>query len=111
MRNAEDIIKRPLLTEKGNRLKETGGVSQKEQTLDPELIKSQVVFEVAANANKIEIRKAVEKLWNVDVTAVHTLRVPGKLKRVGRFVGRQQSWKKALVTLAPGQNIEFFEGV
>ena len=109
MRAPEQIIKRPLLTEKGTRLKETGG--QEEGTLDPETLKSQLLFEVARDANKVEIRYAVQKLWNVDVLAVRTSIVRGKEKRMGRFLGRRSSWKKAVVTIAPGQNVEFFEGV
>jgi|SRR3954451_4348782 large subunit ribosomal protein L23 len=109
MRSPEQIIKRPLLTEKGTRLKETGG--QSESALDPETMKSQLLFEVARDANKVEIRHAVEKLWNVDVLAVRTSVVRGKEKRLGRFVGKRSNWKKALVTIAPGQNVEFFEGV
>ena len=109
MRAPELIIKRPLLTEKGTRLKETGG--QAGEDLDPESIKSQLLFEVARDANKVEIRHAVQKLWNVDVVAVRTSVVRGKEKRVGRFVGRTSHWKKAIVTLAAGQNVEFFEGV
>ena len=70
-----------------------------------------VVFEVARDANKIEIRRAVEKLFKVSVTDVRTLVVRGKVKRVGRFTGQRPSWKKAFVTLKPGDNIEFFEGV
>ena len=109
MRAPEQIIKRPLLTEKGTRLKETGG--QEEGTLDPETLKSQLLFEVARDANKVEIRHAVQKLWYVDVLAVRTSIVRGKEKRMGRFLGRRSSWKKAVVTIAPGQNVEFFEGV
>jgi len=109
MRAPELIIKRPLLTEKGTRLKETGGQSGEE--LEPDSIKSQLLFEVARDANKVEIRHAVEKLWNVDVIEVRTCVVRGKEKRVGRFVGRTSHWKKAIVTLAAGQNVEFFEGV
>jgi large subunit ribosomal protein L23 len=109
MRAPEEIIKRPLLTEKGTRLKETGGQAGDE--LDPETIKSQLLFEVARDANKVEIRHAVQKLWNVDVIDVRTCVVRGKEKRVGRFVGRTSHWKKAIVTLAAGQNVEFFEGV
>ena len=86
MRSPEQIIKRPLLTEKGTRLKETGGSADKE--LDPEAIKSQLLFEVAKDANKVEIRRAVEKLWNVNVVEVRTAIVLGKEKRMGRFVGR-----------------------
>ena len=109
MRSPEQIIKRPLLTEKGTLLKETGGNPQ--GALDPEAVKSQLIFEVAKDANKVEIRHAVEKLWNVDVVSVRTAIVRGKEKRVGRFVGKVSNWKKAVVTIAPGQNVEFFEGV
>lgn len=109
MRAPEEIIKRPLLTEKGTRLKETGGRTGED--LDPSTIKSQLLFEVARDANKVEIRHAVQKLWNVDVVEVRTSVVRGKEKRVGRFVGRTGHWKKAIVTLAAGQNVEFFEGV
>jgi large subunit ribosomal protein L23 len=109
MRAPEQIIKRPLLTEKGTLLKETGGNPPGE--VDPESVKSQLLFEVAKDANKVEIRHAVEKLWNVDVLSVRTTIVRGKAKRVGRFMGKSSNWKKAVVTIAPGQNIEFFEGV
>src|SRR5215831_11692404 len=104
MRSPEQIIKRPLLTEKGTLLKETGG--NPEGTLDPEAIKSQLLFEVAKDANKVEIRHAVEKLWNVDVVSVRTVIVRGKEKRVGRYLGKRSNWKKAIVTIAPGQNVE-----
>ncbi len=109
MRSPEQIIKRPLLTEKGTRLKETGG--QVEGDIDTETMKSQLLFEVARDANKVEIRHAVQKLWNVDVLAVRTSIVRGKEKRMGRFVGKRSNWKKAVVTIAPGQTVEFFEGV
>jgi large subunit ribosomal protein L23 len=108
MRSPEQIIKRPLLTEKGTLLKDTGGSAGE---LDPEAVKSQLLFEVAKDANKVEIRQAVEKLWNVNVLSVRTAIVRGKEKRVGRFVGKRSNWKKAVVTIAAGQNIEFFEGV
>jgi large subunit ribosomal protein L23 len=109
MRAPEQIIKRPLLTEKGTLLKETGGNPAGD--LDPETVKAQLLFEVARDANKVEIRHAVEKLWNVNVVSVRTAVVRGKEKRMGRFVGKRSNWKKAVVTIAPGQNIEFFEGV
>ena len=79
--------------------------------IDPEALKPQLLFEVAKDANKVEIRHAVEKLWNVDVVDVRTAIVRGKEKRMGRFVGKRSNWKKAIVTIAAGQNIEFFEGV
>lgn len=109
MRAPEQIIKRPLLTEKGTALKETGG--RPDENLDPDVVSPQLLFEVARDANKVEIRHAVEKLWNVTVVKVRTAVVRGKEKRMGRFVGRRAAWKRALVTLAPGQKIEFFEGV
>jgi large subunit ribosomal protein L23 len=109
MRPPEQIIKRPLLTEKGNFLKETGG-GRAEPDADTQDLCPQVLFEVVRDANKLEIRHAVEKLWKVDVLKVRTSIVRGKEKRLGRSVGRRANWKKALVTLAPGQNIEFFEG-
>jgi large subunit ribosomal protein L23 len=68
-------------------------------------------FVVNKDANKIEIANAVEKQFNVKVTDVRTMRYAGKQKRMGRFVGRKASWKKAVVTLAPGDSIELFEGV
>jgi large subunit ribosomal protein L23 len=110
MRSPEQVIKRPLLTEKGTRLKDMGGRPD-DASLDPETQKSQLLFEVAKDANKVEIRTAVQKLWNVDVVAVRTVVVRGKEKRMGRFVGRRSNWKKAIVTIAPGQTVEFFEGV
>jgi large subunit ribosomal protein L23 len=109
MRSPEAVIKRPLLTEKGTRLKETGGGPDGE--LDSEALRPQLLFEVARDANKVEIRNAVEKLWNVDVVSVRTSVVRGKEKRMGRFIGKRSNWKKAVVTIAAGQNIEFFEGV
>jgi len=109
MRSPEQIIKRPLLTEKGTRLKDTGGHG--EGDVDPESLKSQLLFEVASDANKVEIRHAVQKLWNVDVVAVRTAVVRGKEKRMGRFIGKRSNWKKAIVTIAAGQTVEFFEGV
>ncbi|HEY0708772.1 MAG TPA: 50S ribosomal protein L23 [Polyangia bacterium] len=109
MRSPEQIIKRPLLTEKGTVLKETGGRPDTGEESDDSAA-PQILFEVSRDANKIEIRNAVEKLWNVNVLKVRTAIVRGKQKRIGRFTGRRSNWKKALVTLAPGQTIEFFEG-
>jgi len=89
-----EIIKRPLLTEKGTQLQDKLG---------------QVAFEVDRQANKLQIRKEVEKRFGVQVTKVRTMQVLGKMKRMGRFEGRRSSWKKAIVTLAAGQKIQFFE--
>ena len=91
-----DVIRRPLVTEKSN-------IGREEQNL--------VTFAVDPRANKHEIRRAVEQLFSVQVVAVRTMRMPGKKRRVGRFVGRKPAWKKAIVKLAEGQAIEFFEGV
>jgi large subunit ribosomal protein L23 len=109
MRAAQTIIKRPLLTEKSARLRETGGGTS--APAEGEAYAQKVLFEVARDANKIEIRTAVQDLFKVTVTEVRTLVMRGKVKRVGRFSGQRPSWKKAFVTLKPGDNIEFFEGV
>ena len=108
MRPAQTIIKRPLLTEKSTTLRETGGSTDIE---DPEELSQKIVFEVAGDANKIEIRQAVQELWKVQVTSVHTMVVRGRTKRVGRSTGWRSGFKKAIVTLKAGDNIEFFEGV
>jgi large subunit ribosomal protein L23 len=68
-------------------------------------------FEIAREANKQQIRQAVEKAFKVNVLAVNVMTVPGKTRRVGRRQVLTQSWKKAIVTLKPGDKIEFFEGV
>ncbi|MFH0900333.1 MAG: 50S ribosomal protein L23 [Pseudomonadota bacterium] len=109
MRAPQDIIKRPVLTEKGAKLRETGGMP--EAPAKPEDVGQKVLFEVARAANKIEVAHAVERLFKVKVTSVRTQIVRGKKKRVGRFTGRRPHWKKAIVTLRPGDTIEFFEGV
>ncbi len=94
--NSYEIIKRPLLTEKSTLKKEQ---------------ENKVVFEVHPKANKSEIKKAIEEIFNVKVKKVNTILVPGKVKRVGRYTGRRPAWKKAYVTLEEGHKIEFFEGV
>ncbi|MBZ0160440.1 50S ribosomal protein L23 [Candidatus Methylomirabilis sp.] len=95
MREVYQIIRRPLITEKGTDLKDRA---------------NQYLFEVAGDANKIEIKRAVESLFRVKVRQVRTLSVKGKKKRLGRFVGRTSNWKKAVATLNEGETIEFFEG-
>lgn len=90
------IIRRPIITEKGSSLKDDN---------------NQLVFEVHADSNKSEIKKAVEKLFKVTVLSVRTQNRIGKKKRLGRMVGRRKSWKKAIVTLKEGDRVEFFEGV
>ncbi|MGE5553266.1 MAG: 50S ribosomal protein L23 [Betaproteobacteria bacterium] len=96
MMDARDIIRRPLVTEKS-----TGLIGER----------NQYTFEVAPGANKTEIRRAVEEIFKVKVLAVNTVRVPGKLKRQGRFVGKTPDVRKAVVTVRPGDRIEVFEGV
>ena len=89
----ESIIRRPIvLTEKSNRLRE----------------QNTVVFEVARDANKVQIRDAVEKLFNVKVESVNTLVMRGKDRRMGRGYAKMQNWKKAMVTLKEGHSIDFF---
>ncbi|MGW8208406.1 MAG: 50S ribosomal protein L23, partial [Syntrophobacteria bacterium] len=90
------IIRRPLITEKSTIQKE---------------MNNQLAFEVDRRANKIEIKKAVERIFKVQVEDVRTQNYQGKIKRLGRNMGRRRHWKKAIVTLKPGQKIEFFEGV
>ena len=102
MENIVHIIKRPLVTEKSSRLNEL--------TMGSSSPRAQVVFEVSKSSNKVQIKRAVEKLFSVKVDAVRTLVLPQKQRRVGRFVGLRPSWKKAIVTLAPGDKIDFFEG-
>jgi large subunit ribosomal protein L23 len=92
----QELIRRPLITEKGTRLKEGSNT---------------ICFEVARSANKIEVRRAVEKLFGVKVLDVRVANRQGKWKRMGRFLGQRKAWKKAYVRLAPDQTIEFFEGV
>lgn len=109
MRSAQSVIKRPLLTEKSSRLREAGGRAIAPAEGEP--YSQKVVFEVARDANKDEVKNAVQQLFKVSVTHVRTLVVRGKEKRVGRFSGRRPAWKKAFVTLKHGESIEFFEGV
>ena len=69
-----------------------------------------VTFQVVVSANKVEIRQAVEKVFNVKVANVRTASHEGKWKRMGKYEGRRPSWKKAIVTLAPGHKIDLVEG-
>jgi large subunit ribosomal protein L23 len=109
-RPAYQIIRRPVLTEKGTALRDTGGHAPN-APISEEQLRRKVFFEVDFNANKIEIKQAVEALFDIKVADVHTQIVRGKEKRVGRYVGRRSNWKRAIVTLAKGQKLEFFEGV
>jgi large subunit ribosomal protein L23 len=92
------VVVRPVVSEKSTALGEAG----------------KYVFEVAPTANKIQIKQAVEETFaskKVEVVAVNIMPVRGKLRRLGRHVGRTRSWKKAVVTLKPGQRLDLFEGV
>lgn len=93
MSNLYGIIKRPLLTEKASALKAEA---------------NKVAFEVARTSNKIDIKHAIEKLFNVKVTDVQTMVYRGKPKRVGQSFGRRQNWKKAIVTLEQGTDLDVF---
>ncbi|MGD9182417.1 MAG: 50S ribosomal protein L23, partial [Desulfobacterales bacterium] len=73
-------------------------------------VANQVTFEVDRLANRIEIKRAIETAFQVRVAGVQTMQVKGKTKRRGRFVGKRRNWKKAIVTLMPGERIDFFEG-
>ncbi len=96
MKSCYDIIIRPVLTEKSY-----DGMAEKKYA-----------FEVAIDATKVEIKQAIEKIFEVKVASVNTMRIEGKLKRQGRFIGRRPERKKAYVTLTEdSKTIEFFEGM
>jgi large subunit ribosomal protein L23 len=94
-KTAREILIRPLMTEKSMRQKEE---------------QNTVTFRVRPDANKVEIRAAVEEVFNVKVAGVRTASFEGKMKRMGRHQGRRADWKKAIVTLQPGHKIELVEG-
>lgn len=91
---AHDIIIRPIVTEKSSAM----------------MAHNKYTFEVHKDANKIQIRQAVEEIFKVKVLGVNTLNVKGKPKRMGMYRGNSRSWKKAIVSLPEGEHIEFFEG-
>jgi large subunit ribosomal protein L23 len=95
MRRPQEIIRAPLVSEKGTLLAEST---------------NQVLFKVRPEANKIEVKKAVESLFKVKVVKVRIARYLGKIRRVGRNMGRRAEWKKAYVTLKEGDKIDFFGG-
>ena len=96
MKTAYDIIIKPIITEQSMEATE----------------EKKYVFQVAIDANKIEIKKAVEEIFGVKVEKVNTIRMEGKMKRNGMFIGRRANWKKAMVKLtADSKTIEFFEGM
>jgi large subunit ribosomal protein L23 len=93
MKPLHQIIRKPLISEKGNLLKESSGV---------------VTFEVARDANKVEIKRAIEDAFDVKVKTVNTAVIRGKVKRVGTNLGQRNNWKKAFITLEEGHDIDFF---
>jgi large subunit ribosomal protein L23 len=96
VRDPRSIIIKPLVTEKGSKMRESG---------------NKYLFNVAPDANRIEIKRAVEEIFNVKVKKVRTIVVHGKVKRMGIFAGKRPDWKKAIVTLVEGQSIDLFEQV
>jgi large subunit ribosomal protein L23 len=95
MKDPYRILRTPLLTEKCHDLKEKH---------------NQVAFRVFPGANKVQIREAVEEIFKVKVQRVNVITVAGKVKRLGRHSGRRPDWKKAIVTLKPGEKLEIIEG-
>jgi len=93
---SHEVIIRPLITEKTSIQKE---------------LNNQLSFEVDRRANRIEIKQAIESIFNVRVAAVKTMQIKGKTKQRGRIIGKRRDWKKAIVKLFPGERIDFFEGV
>jgi large subunit ribosomal protein L23 len=95
MKSPQDVIQAPLISEKGTQLT---------------YIANQVLFKVRPDANKIEVKQAVETLFKVKVVQVRMARYLGKVRRIGRNMGRRSDWKKAYVTLKDGDKIDFFGG-
>ena len=96
MNNVYDVIKKPLITEKGTRLKEENNT---------------IILQVSTEANKMDIKRAVETVFKVKVADVRTITFKGKKKRLGARQGVRSDWKKAVVTLKEGQTVEYLEGV
>jgi large subunit ribosomal protein L23 len=94
MREFRNIVIAPIVTEKTTEANETNNC---------------YTFKVSINANKIEIKKAIEKIFDVEVIRVNTIRQRGKIKRMGRYAGKRADWKKAIVKLADGNSIAEFE--
>ncbi|HVP37269.1 MAG TPA: 50S ribosomal protein L23 [Terriglobales bacterium] len=96
MKPARKIILKPLVTEKSTDFRDR---------------EDKYAFKVDINANKPEIKKAIEEIFKVNVVGIHTMIVHGKVKRMGRFEGKRANWKKAIVSLKKGEKIELFETV
>jgi large subunit ribosomal protein L23 len=95
MKNIYSIIKKPLFTEKGSSLREA---------------RNKILVEVSRDANKIDIKKAVEDIFKVKVEKVATINTEGKWKRQGKFLGKRPDRKKAIITLKKGEKLDFIEG-
>ena len=95
MKNIYTVLKKPLFTEKGSSLKE---------------MHNKILVEVAKDANKLDIKKAVEDIFKVKVEKIATINTEGKWKRYGKFVGKRPNRKKAIITLKTGEKLEFIEG-
>ena len=93
--NVNDVLIKPLITEKNTKI---GALNK-------------YTFKIERQANKTQVKEAVEYIFKVNVTAVNVISVPPKTRRVGKSSGLTQPWKKAIVTIRPGQRIEIFEGV
>ena len=93
--NVNEVLIKPLITEKNTMLGAEG----------------KYTFKIDRRANKTQVKEAVEAIFKVDVVAVNTIKVPSKTRRVGKTLGQTQEWRKAVVTVRPGQRIEIFEGV
>ncbi len=96
MKDLSQVVRKPLVTERFSELRERD---------------NKFIFEVHPDANKHEIRRAIEHYFGVKVTDVRTMNVRGKVKRLGRFSGKRADWKKAIVTLAEGDSIDLFDQV
>lgn len=96
MKDLYAIIKKPLITERSTHLKDRY---------------NKIIFHVDSSANKRDIKKAVERIFNVNVVSVNTINMNGKVKRFGRILGKRPDWKKAIVTLKEGEKIEVLEGI
>jgi large subunit ribosomal protein L23 len=96
MKNLYTIMKKPLFTEKGNNLKET---------------ENKILIEVSRDANKIDIKKAIEEIFKVKVEKVSTISTRGKWKKYGRSIGKRPDRKKAIITLTKGEKLDFIEGM
>jgi len=96
MTDPRTVVRRALITEKGTALRE---------------LRNQYHFEVARDANKIEIKRAIEAIFSVKVDSVRTQQLRGKVRRQGRYAGKRSDWKKAIVTLLPDQKIELFDQI